>query len=174
MRKTAFLLLTAFMLVPAAMFGDSYSKLWKQVDEAANKDLPKTQIQLLQAIADKAEAGGDYGHLLKAETCMASVWYSISPDSLPSKLARLEDKAEACSKSDGALSAVYYAALGKIYSSYRNFSPYAAVGIDNSAKAAEFSASRWPTLRCSHQRRHSAMSRLSLRDATANTSTTTF
>ena len=35
MRKTAFLLLTAFMLVPAAMFGDSYSKLWKQVDEAA-------------------------------------------------------------------------------------------------------------------------------------------
>lgn len=138
MRKTAFLLLTAFMLVPAAMFGDSYSKLWKQVDEAANKDLPKTQIQLLQTIADKAEAGGDYGHLLKAETCMASVWYSISPDSLPSRLARLEDKAEACSKSDGALSAVYYAALGKIYSSYRNFSPYAAVGIDNSAKAAEF------------------------------------
>ena len=55
MRKTAFLLLTAFMLVPAAMFGDSYSKLWKQVDEAANKDLPKTQIQLLQTIADKAE-----------------------------------------------------------------------------------------------------------------------
>lgn len=138
MRKTAFLLLTAFMLVPAAMFGDSYSKLWKQVDEAANKDLPKTQIQLLQTIADKAEAGGDYGHLLKAETCMASVWYSISPDSLPPRLARLEDKAEACSKSDGALSAVYYAALGKIYSSYRNFSPYAAVGIDNSAKAAEF------------------------------------
>lgn len=70
MRKTAFLLLTAFMLVPAAMFGDSYSKLWKQVDEAANKDLPKTQIQLLQTIADKAEAGGDYGHLLKAETFM--------------------------------------------------------------------------------------------------------
>lgn len=137
MRKTAFLLLTAFMLVPATMFGDSYSKLWKQVDEAANKDLPKTQIQLLQTIADKAEAGGDYGHLLKAETQMASVWYSISSDSLPSRLARLEDKAEAYSGSDGALSAVYYAALGKIYSSYSNATPYAAVGIDNSAKASE-------------------------------------
>lgn len=137
MRKTAFLLLTAFMLVPATMFGDSYSKLWKQVDEAANKDLPKTQIQLLQTIADKAEAGGDYGHLLKAETQMASVWYSISSDSLPSRLARLEDKAEAYSGSDGALSAVYYAALGKIYSSYFNATPYAAVGIDNSAKASE-------------------------------------
>lgn len=137
MRKTAFLLLTAFMLVPATMFGDSYSKLWKQVDEAANKDLPKTQIQLLQTIADKAEAGGDYGHLLKAETQMASVWYSISSDSLPSRLARLEDKAEAYSGSDGALSAVYYAALGKIYSSYFNVTPYAAVGIDNSAKASE-------------------------------------
>lgn len=137
MRKTAFLLLAAFMLVPATMFGDSYSKLWKQVDEAANKDLPKTQIQLLQTIADKAEAGGDYGHLLKAETQMASVWYSISSDSLPSRLARLEDKAEAYSGSDGALSAVYYAALGKIYSSYFNATPYAAVGIDNSAKASE-------------------------------------
>lgn len=137
MRKTAFLLLMALMLMPVAMFGDSYSKLWKQVDEAVQKDLPKTQIQLLQTIADKAEAGNDYGQLLKAETRMASVWYSISADSLPSQLSRLEDKAEKYSKTDGALSAVYYAALGKIYSSYHNVGMFSAVGIDNSAKSVE-------------------------------------
>ena len=44
----------------------NYSALWKQVKTAQDKDLPKTEYELLTQIADKAETEKAYGQLMKA------------------------------------------------------------------------------------------------------------
>lgn len=64
MRKSITLLLV--LIMPIMLFGQSYSSLWKQVDEAGDKDLPKTEYDILQKIVKKALKGKDYGQLLKA------------------------------------------------------------------------------------------------------------
>ena len=48
MRKSITLLLV--LIMPIMLFGQSYSSLWKQVDEAGDKDLPKTEYDILQKI----------------------------------------------------------------------------------------------------------------------------
>ena len=35
-------------MAPFGMWAQSYDALWKQVDEASRKDLPKTQIDVLK------------------------------------------------------------------------------------------------------------------------------
>ena len=64
------------------MFGDSYSSLWKKVNAAEEKDLPKTEYELLQKIVKLASKNRDYGQLLKAGLQSAQVMASIAPDSL--------------------------------------------------------------------------------------------
>lgn len=132
MRKTAVLLLTVLLCMPVAMLADNYTQLWKNVEEAEKKDLPKTQIAGLQVIADKAEANADYGQLLKAEWRMISVWTMISPDSLQPRIDNMADKAARYEATDKALAAVYYAVLGKAYKDCRQ------LGTDNGIKASAF------------------------------------
>ena len=79
--KKSFTLLIALMM-PLLMFGDSYSSLWKKVSAAEEKDLPKTEYELLQKIVKKASKHRDYGQLLKAGLQSAQVMASIAPDSL--------------------------------------------------------------------------------------------
>ena len=53
--------------MPLFIFGQSYASLWKKVAEASEKDLPKTEYEVLQRIVKKAAKSKDYGQLLKAE-----------------------------------------------------------------------------------------------------------
>lgn len=101
--------------VPHFAAADSYSQLWKQVEEAQKKDLPKTQIALLGQIADRAEANADYGQLLKASLRTNELWAMISPDSVAPALTRTEAKAMSVEAKDPALAAIYYAVLGSYY-----------------------------------------------------------
>lgn len=95
------------------MLADGYTQLWEKVDEAAKNDLPKTKIECLKAIADKAGREKNYGQLLRAEWLTMWTWGSISTDSLATQMAYLERKAASYEKTDPALAAVCYAALGK-------------------------------------------------------------
>ena len=80
--------------MPLILFGQSYSSLWKKVAEAEEKDLPKTEYDVLQQIVKKAEKGKDYGQLLKAELQSARAMAGIFPDSLPPILERMRQQAE--------------------------------------------------------------------------------
>ena len=40
------------------LFGQTYKTLWKQVDEAEQKDLPRTQYDVLMKIVKKAQKEG--------------------------------------------------------------------------------------------------------------------
>lgn len=113
MKKTVFTLLAALLLIPVTMMADGYTELWKKVEEAAKKDLPRTQIKHLQTISSKAEKEKNYGQMLKAEWQEMYTWGTISQDSLAPQMKRLERKAAAFEQIDPALAAVCYAALGK-------------------------------------------------------------
>lgn len=111
MKKVIYLLI--LLLMPASIYADSYTSLWKKVAEARSKDLPKTQIECLRRIISKAENEKQYGHLLKAQLQQAAVQTRISPDSLTFETERIVQKAE--NAKDEAARAVYASVLGKIY-----------------------------------------------------------
>ena len=87
---TILAMLISFFSLP--IMGQTFSSLWKQVEVAAEKDLPRTQLECLQKIITKATKEKAYGHLLKAEMGNVSVQSSISPDSLQPAFQRLVDK----------------------------------------------------------------------------------
>ncbi len=116
MKKAIYILIA--LLIPLALQAESFSSLWKKVDDAQQKDLPKTQVEVLRQIADKAENERAYGHLLKAQFMMAAVKTQLSPDSLEMVKKRLADKAETAKKP--VLKAVYAAVLAQIYEEDEN------------------------------------------------------
>ena len=95
------------------LFGQTYSALWKQVDEAEQKDLPRTQYDVLMKIVKKAQKEGEYGQLMAAELAGSRAMATIAPDSLQPAVERMEQRYRATS--DKALTAVYATVLKKIY-----------------------------------------------------------
>ena len=87
MRKILFI--TIALIMPMFMFGQTYPALWKKVSEAEDKDLPKTQYEMLQQIVKKAQKEKQYGQLLKAELMGAQTMAGIAPDSLKPEVDRI-------------------------------------------------------------------------------------
>ena len=114
MKKT-FLTIMAALMMPMASFADGYTALWKQFGQAQKKDMPKSQIEILDKIATQAEKQKSYGNLLKAETNRFNVLASISNDSVANAVRRFESRAAAAEKTDKALAAVYYCVLSDVY-----------------------------------------------------------
>lgn len=108
------------MIVPLTIFADGYTQLWKQYEEAKKKDLPKTQIQLLDKIAASAKKENSYGNLLKAEIDRMNLCSTISVDSLKPAILKLETMAKSAEKTDAALAAVYNCVLGDVYATVSN------------------------------------------------------
>ena len=98
--------------MPFTLFGQSYSALWKQVKEADSKDLPKTQVEVLQKIVDKASKEKAYGQLLKAELMNAQVMAQISPDSLKPAVGRIAQRSSLTK--DEVLKTVYQTVLYRV------------------------------------------------------------
>ena len=100
------------------MNAQNYNGLWKQAKEAEQKDLPKTEQEVLQQIIVKAEKEKAFGQLLKAELQHARSICSVSPDSLKPAVEQLMQRAEEA-KDDIPLQAVYHYVLGYIYENNR-------------------------------------------------------
>lgn len=107
--------LTLLFMVSFNLFAQSYGELWKQVDVARGKDLPKTQLAVLKMIVSKAQKEKSYGNLLAAELLTSSLQTQISPDSVDTEKARLKELCDKTEKTDKVLHAVYCCALGKLF-----------------------------------------------------------
>lgn len=107
------IVLFSMMVIPA--HSQSYADLWKQVENAEQKDLPQTRLKVLSEIVTKAEKDHAYGQLLKASLMHARVQATVSPDSLLSAVERLQKQAEKAQSYP--FQAVCYAVLGKVYQS---------------------------------------------------------
>ena len=103
--------------MPFMTWGQTYSALWKKVDEAEKKDLPQTMSKVLQQIVDKAEAEKAYGQLMKAELKNAQVKASVAPDSLKPAVEALEQRCGGIK--DEVLKTVYQTVLYRICQSNR-------------------------------------------------------
>lgn len=112
MKRNILTLLFALFAMMQTM-GQTYDNLWKQAAAMQQKDLPKSEIAILQKIAKKASVGKDYGQLLAAEMRQAVLWGEISEDSITVNIQRLEK--QATQEKDPVLQAVRYAALGKLH-----------------------------------------------------------
>ena len=49
-RHLFIIILAAWLLIPMGTNGQTYQQLWKQVDEAQRKDLPKSALQYVEQI----------------------------------------------------------------------------------------------------------------------------
>ena len=113
MKKLIVPLIIVLTLMPISLFGQNYSALWRKVKEAENKDLPKTEYELIRQIADKARKEKAYGQLLKAELMSAQVMAGIAPDSLKPAVEDIGKHCEAAS--DIVLKTVYQTVLWRVY-----------------------------------------------------------
>ena len=68
----------------------TYSQLWKQVEQAQKKSLPQTVIKLTDEIYRKGEREQNAGQMLKAYICREEYRERLTPDSLYSNLQNLE------------------------------------------------------------------------------------
>ena len=98
MKKSLIVLLLIGLLLPMTMSAQSFDALWKQVEQARQKDLPKTQINLLDKIERKLLS-------LQLKT-------SISPDSLEVEINNLKERAKEAERKNEVLAAVYNCILG--------------------------------------------------------------
>ena len=114
MNKKIGLMLAAWLLIPMAMVAQTYSALWKQVEEAQEKDLPKTALTHLTKIETKARQERAYGQLLKAALTTVKRKGEIAPDSVAPAVKRLEQQLE--NTREVALQAVYATVLSRIFS----------------------------------------------------------
>lgn len=112
----------------------TFDQLWKRHNEVAEKDLPKTQIDVLEKIAAKAQKEKAYGQLLAASLKKASVQNIVSPDSLQPIVDDLAARAAEAEKKDEALAAIYNAVL------YEIFHENSALGDDRADQAKAFRA----------------------------------
>ena len=91
-RKIFCLIAVLFCIQLFSVDAQTYSSLWKQADDAAEKDLPQTRIEVLRKIEAKAEKEGDYGQMMKSMLAIVSQQVHISPDSLGVNVKRLEKR----------------------------------------------------------------------------------
>lgn len=135
MKRLMTIMVLGLTLLTTTSYAQNYSALWKQVKTAQDKDLPKTEYDLLMQIADKAEGEKAYGQLMKARIQAVSAINNINTDSLLPAVRRVETAYEKAS--DKALKAVYAAVLYRIYDSAGN-----RLDVDgetgHEAKAAEY------------------------------------
>ena len=106
------LVITIALIMPLFIFGQSYSALWKKVADAEEKDLPKTQYEVLQQIVNKAAKEKQYGQLLKAELLGAQTMAAIAPDSLKPEITRIINRYNAAT--DEVVRMVYQTVLWQI------------------------------------------------------------
>lgn len=146
MKRNILLLMMA--LFPFLLYAQSYDSLWKQVEDAEDKDQPRTEIGVLDKIVAKAQKGKDYGHLLSAELMRASLQVKISPDSLEPEVKRLQMEADLAEKRDPVMAAIFQVALGKVWENTASRHD-----VENRAKAqmAYEKAVRHPELLARHQ-----------------------
>ncbi|NLZ72449.1 MAG: hypothetical protein GX905_01310, partial [Bacteroidales bacterium] len=92
MKIESYITLVALLFFPLFLNAQSYKSLWKRVEEAEKKNLPKTVMQYTQEIFNKAEKENNIGQLYKAGVSYFNMQLQIEPDSLISMIVRGEQR----------------------------------------------------------------------------------
>ena len=74
-------LILFFSLFPSVLQAQSYNELWKEVEAAQKKDLPKTVIGVVDKIYTKAKSEKNIPQMMKAYIVRAESRIQLTPDS---------------------------------------------------------------------------------------------
>lgn len=110
-RICSILLLVTFGAL--ALHAQTYDKLWKQVEQAQKKSLPKTVIKLADEIYRKGRQEQNAPQMLKAYICRETYQEELTPDSLYSGLKYMESWAQ--SEKEPVSKAVLHSLLAREY-----------------------------------------------------------
>lgn len=108
-------ILLGFGIFPAIQ-AQSFDTLWKQVDQAEKKSLPKTVIELTNKIFQKAEAEKNSPQMLKAYMWRMKYKDMLAPDSFYVNVKGLEEWVQTAAKPMDR--AILHSLLAGIYSDY--------------------------------------------------------
>lgn len=142
----AFLLTNAISILPVSAqkrdgkSQNAYTQLWKEVEAARNKDLPRTACNKVAEIIRLARAEGNDAQLLRAMLTEKNYLRRISPDSALAVLERAERVLARKQASDE--KAVWHAALAKswaeeVENSYSRPRRYYGTQVDDKLQQAE-------------------------------------
>ncbi len=92
--KIRILLLNLLWMTATLLPAQTYTQLWKQVEQMQQKDLPKSVIAKAGQIYTKAETERNVPQMMKAYLKMMTYRGNISPDSIPVDIRHLETWAE--------------------------------------------------------------------------------
>lgn len=92
----------------------SYHSLWRQAYKYATKQLPRSQMGVMDQIMVKARHESNYGQLLAAEMMKASLMGELSPDSIPGVINNLVEEERSVSTWNPTLAAVYQTVLANV------------------------------------------------------------
>ncbi len=110
-RICSILLLATFGAL--ALHAQTYDKLWKQVEQAQKKSLPKTVIKLADEIYRKGRQEQNAPQMLKAYICRETYQEELTPDSLYSGLKYMESWAQ--SEKEPVSKAILHSLLAREY-----------------------------------------------------------
>ena len=131
------------LMLVVTMQAQTYSQLWKNVEQMEQKDLPKSVIAEAEKIYEKAKAERNVPQMMKAYLTMMTYRGSITPDSIPVDVKRLEEWAEA-SSTQMQDKAVLYSILGGICirDDFEKGNRYLHLSLKDSLKLVDYPAER--------------------------------
>lgn len=100
----------------SVLHAQSYDRLWAQVEQAQEKSLPQTVIELTDRIYRKGLEEHNAAQMLKAYVCRTAYQEDLTPDSLYARLPRMEQWAQ--SESDAVTRAILYSLLADEYAAF--------------------------------------------------------
>lgn len=113
--KLYILWIVIFTFVINLANADDFSRLWKQIEELERNEQPRTEIEMLDRIINKATRQHAYGHLIKAQMKRISCLTSITPDSLLPEILKLEEDIVTNDIYNEVTKAIYHSILAQIY-----------------------------------------------------------
>lgn len=115
----ALIAVASFMICPLlakAQGSSQLSNMWKEYDQAMDKDLPQTCLKILDKISKKSESEKAYASLLKAELKKVEIMDVLAPDSAEIMTQNILQKTEKLKSKDKVAYAIMNLAIYRGYS----------------------------------------------------------
>ena len=141
--KTRIFSLVLMLMFVVAMQAQTYSELWKNVEQMEQKDMPKSVIAEAEKIYAKAKQERNVPQMMKAYLTMMTYRGSITPDSIAVDVKGLEEWAEA-SSTQVQDKAVLYSILGGIciHDDFEKGNRYLHLSLKDSLKLVDYPAEK--------------------------------
>ena len=101
-----------FFLLPLVTMAQSYEQLWKNVEDAVQKDLPRSAMEQMERICEKATEEDNVAQLMKARLSRSVQQVRLTPDSAEVEVNRL--KQWAATEVNPVTAALLYHVMGNI------------------------------------------------------------